>query len=152
MPVLFQEEETMHQASSLLGQASLGHWHRCGAISFCILMLTLPALPDAAEEHTDPWTLPQHLDNIDFFHKKIVRMLDRLLESRGIDPSTIPGYDNQPPHQVPPSPSNLTVSSPGLGIASLGLADTLPSISSRSSSKATRLSSKAAGPCACMLT
>ena len=152
MPVLFQEEETMHQASSLLGQASLGHQHRCGAISFCILMLTLPALLDAAEEHTDPQTLPQCLDNIDFFHKKIVRMLDRLLESRGIDPSTIPGYDDQPPHQVPPSPSNLTASSPGLGIASLGLADTLPSISSRSSSKATCSSSKAAGPCACMLT
>ena len=121
-------------------------------MSFCILLLTLPALPDAAEEHTDPRMLPQHLDNIDFFHKKIMRMLDHLLESGGIDPSTIPGYDDQPPHQVPPSPSNLTASSLGLGIASLGLADTLPSISSRSSSKATCLSSKAAGPCACMLT
>ena len=142
----------MHQASSLLGQASFGHRHECSAIPSCILLLTLPALLDAAEEHTDPWTLPQRLDNIDFFHKKIVRMLDRLLESRGIDPSSIPGYDDQPPHQVPPSPSNLTVSSPGLGIASLSLANTPPSISSRSSSKATRSSSKAAGPCVCMLT
>ena len=115
-------------------------------------MLTLPALLDAAEEHTDPRMLPQRLNNIDFFHKKIVRMLDRLLESGGIDPSTIPGYDDQPPLQVPPSPSNLTTSSPGLGIASLSLADTPPSISPRSSSKATRLSSKAAGPCACTLT
>ena len=60
-------------------------------MSFCILMLTLPALPDAAEEHTDPQMLPQRLDNIDFFHKKIVRMLDHLLKSRGIDPSIIPG-------------------------------------------------------------
>ena len=152
VPVLFQEEETMHQASSLLGQAGFGHWHRCGAIPFCILFLTLPALLDAAEEHTDPQTLPQRLDNIDFFHKKIMHMLDRLLESGGIDPSTIPGYDDQPPHQVPPSPCNLTTSSPGLGIASLGLADTLPSISSCLSSKAMCLSSKAAGPCACMLT
>ena len=151
VPVLFQEE-TMHQASSLLGQAGFGHRHRCGAITFCILLLTLPALLDAAEEHTDPQTLPQRLDNIDFFHKKIVHMLDCLLESGGIDPSTIPGYDDQPPHQVPPSPSNLTESSPGLAIASLSLADTLPSISSRLSSKATHLSSEAAGPCACMLT
>ena len=58
----------------------------------------------------------------------------------GILASTIPGMDELLPHQPPPSPSNRTQSSPGLGISALALVDNPPSISSPSSSKA-------AGPC-----
>ena len=94
----------------------------------------------AVQEHTGFQTLTQRLDIIDFWQKKMLHVLDRLCENGGIDMLSIPGYDDPPPHQHLPSPSNLSVSSPGLGVSSLALADTPPSVSSRSSSRA-------AGPC-----
>ena len=80
------------------------------------------------------------LDIIDFWQQKMLHILDRLCENGSIEMSSIPGYDDPPPHQHPPSPCNLSVSSTGWGVSSLALVDTLPSISSRSSSRA-------AGPC-----
>ena len=113
-----------------------------GAVSFhfhlCILMAF--ALPFAVEEHVSFHKLPQCLDIINFWQQRMLCMLDHLCESSGIDKTTMPGFDNQPPHQHTTSPSNMSLSSPGLGVSGLALPDTPPSVSSR-------LSSKAAGSC-----
>ena len=44
--------------NSVPSQASSGHQHWCGTLPFSILLLTLLDLPDVAEEHSDPQTLP----------------------------------------------------------------------------------------------
>ena len=70
-------------------------------------LLMLLTLNMAAEEHTGFQTLTQHLDIINFWQQKMLCVLDCLCENGGIEMSSIQGYNNPPPHQHPPSPSNL---------------------------------------------
>ena len=111
-------------------------------IYFYLFIMMLLTFPTAADDYIDFHMLPQRLDILDFRQKKMLCMLECLCDTGGIDMSMIPGFDDLPPHQYPTSPNNRSLSSPGLGVSGLALADTPPSLSSRSSSRAAR-------PCEC---
>jgi hypothetical protein len=69
----------------------------------------------------------QHRSDIhEYNQRKLLLLLTALCEEKGIDPSTVPGFNDPPPQRrslSPMSPSLQSASSTGVGMSSLALSD-----------------------------
>ncbi|KAF8268581.1 hypothetical protein EI94DRAFT_1800313 [Lactarius quietus] len=84
------------------------------------------------------WGIPERLDSLEHEIDLSKRLLLAICNKLGINMATIPGYNDPPPDIPPPSPSNQSALSRGLGVSSIALSDTQSMDSLQSSNRSER--------------